>query len=70
MNKEFKKSERLAQMVMDVLIEDYLYRDKTKSKLNDKVYSELINWTLKDYESCGFNMKMYRIYWNNGEKIK
>ena len=62
MNQEFKKNERLAQMVMDVLIENYLYRDKTKSKLNDKVYSELIRWSLKDYESCGFNMLMYRIY--------
>ena len=68
MKNEFKRNERLAQMVMDILIEDYFDRDKTKSKLNDKVYSELIEWSFKDYERCGFNMQVYRIYWNNGDK--
>ena len=61
-NKEFKKNEGLAQKVMDLLIEDYFNRDKTLSKLNDREYKELITWSLKDYESCGFDMTMYRIY--------
>ena len=62
MNKEFKRNEGLAQKVMELLIDDYFNRDKNSSKLNDKEYKELINWSLTDYESCGFNMKMYRIY--------
>ena len=60
--KEFKKNEGLAQLVVDLLINDYFNRDKLLSKLNDKEYKTLINWSIKDYESCGFNMSLYRIY--------
>jgi len=62
MNEEFKKNEGLAQKVMELLIDDYFNRDKNLSKFNDKEYKSLINWSLKDYESCGFDMSIYRIY--------
>jgi len=61
-NKEFKKNEGLAQKVMELLIDDYFNRDKNLSKFNDKEYKDLITWSLRDYESCGFDMSMYRIY--------
>jgi len=61
-NKEFKKNEGLAQKVMELLIDDYFNRDKNLSKFNDKEYKDLITWSLRDYESCGFDMGMYRIY--------
>ena len=61
-NKEFKKNEGLAQKVMELLIDDYFNRDKNLSKLNDKEYKDLIIWSLKDYESCGFDMTIYKIY--------
>ena len=61
-NEEFKKNEGLAQLVIDLLINDYFNRDKSLSKLNDKEYKSLINWSIIDYESCGFDMSMYRIY--------
>ncbi len=62
MNKAFKKNEELAQKVMEVLIDDYYHRDKIKSKLRDKEYLGLIEWSILDYESCGFNMDICRIY--------
>jgi len=62
MNEEFKRNEGLAQKVMELLIDDYFNRDKNLSKFNDKEYKSLINWSLKDYESCGFDMSIYRIY--------
>ena len=61
-NEEFKKNEGLAQKVMELLIDDYFNRDKNLSKLNDKEYKDLIIWSLKDYESCGFDMTIYKIY--------
>ena len=61
-NKEFKKNEGLAQKVMELLIDDYFNRDKNLSKFNDKEYKDLITWSLRDYESCGFDMTIYKIY--------
>ncbi len=61
-SEEFKKNEGLAQKVMELFIDDYFNRNKTSSKFNDKEYKKLITWSLKDYESCGFDMRIYRIY--------
>jgi hypothetical protein len=72
MNEDFKKSESLAQKVMDILITDYLNKDKlrihdedrSEIRMNNQEYLSLIKWSIEDYESCGYNMHMYRIYLN------
>ena len=62
MSEEFKKEEGLAQKIIDILIENYYHRDKTKSKIRDKEYLNIIEWGIKDYESHGFNMEINRTY--------
>ena len=61
-SEEFKKNEGLAQKVMDLLIDDYFNgRDKV-NRLDDKEYKNIIVWSLRDYESCGFDMSKYKVY--------
>jgi len=59
--KGFKRNEGLARRVMEILINDYLNKDRIRN-LNDRDYLELIEWSLKDYESMGYNVLEYRKY--------
>jgi hypothetical protein len=59
---EFKRSEGLAKKVMEILIDDFVKREDWENMINREQYFELIQWSLEDYESCGYNMKQYRTY--------
>lgn len=71
MNAEFKKNEGLAKKVIDILIEDYLSKF-SMFDINPNYQSSLdiIKWSFEDYESCGYNMKRCRIYYNILQKQK
>ena len=47
---------------MILLIDDYFNgRDKV-NRLDDEEYKNIVVWSLKDYESCGFDMSKYKVY--------
>jgi hypothetical protein len=63
-NKVFLKNEGLAKKVMDILMNNFdVNISVTDTTINYNAL-DLIKWSIEDYESCGFNMKSYRGYYN------
>jgi len=61
--KEFKEREKYAQKVIDILFQDY-NDNQTKPIMSCKDYLNLLDWSIKDYESCGYDMLVYRTFFN------
>jgi len=64
MDEEFKKNERLAKRVMDILLNDYSRREEYGFLYNEKENLDIIEWSIIDYESCGFSMGPYKYHLN------
>lgn len=57
-----KKCEGLAKKVLDILLNDYARREEIGTNLEDGEYLSVIEWSILDYESCGFKMDGYKSY--------
>ncbi|MCK5625053.1 hypothetical protein KAI04_04375 [Candidatus Pacearchaeota archaeon] len=55
-DKQFRKLERYAKTVINILIRDYIISKHDKTYFWMKNYINLIQVSIEDYQSCGYNM--------------